>query len=132
MLYIIIDFTVHSTNFSPYVSSSRSQHLAGELKPLKSLGSVLDQRKIFVLHVHSVPELQFPCVSCGKVYKSKAAWYRHSHNECGREPNICCTQCDYRTYQRSHLRRHMLGRHNLVLPSGQAGRRSEPLLQLLR
>ncbi|KAG8259459.1 hypothetical protein J6590_014929 [Homalodisca vitripennis] len=51
------------------------------------------------------------CDQCGKVYKWRGNMLTHKKFQCGKSPTIQCEFCDYRTFRRSHLRRHTFSKH---------------------
>lgn len=59
------------------------------------------------------PRERFPlrCQRCGKEYKYRYTFLRHTQYECGREPKIQCPYCSVRTKQRGHIYRHIRRSH---------------------
>ncbi|KAJ9596798.1 hypothetical protein L9F63_012179, partial [Diploptera punctata] len=55
----------------------------------------------------------FVCSTCGRSYMRKCTLQRHIRLECGKEPNIHCPVCPYRTKRSDELRKHMRRTHNI-------------------
>ncbi|XP_026481462.1 zinc finger protein 480-like [Ctenocephalides felis] len=56
-------------------------------------------------------ECPFKCGICGKLYKYKSNMQRHMRFECGKQPQLKCDRCPYRTYYKHHLNSHSVTRH---------------------
>lgn len=56
----------------------------------------------------------FSCPRCNKVYNWRTNLLRHLRLECGKEPQFHCSYCPYKTKQKSHLTRHVAGRHRYL------------------
>ncbi|XP_076272100.1 longitudinals lacking protein, isoforms A/B/D/L-like [Rhynchophorus ferrugineus] len=54
----------------------------------------------------------FICTRCHKAYKLKSSLRNHQYFECGKEPNLFCPNCPYRTKIKFNFRRH-LRRHQI-------------------
>lgn len=55
---------------------------------------------------------KFACPNgCGKVYRWYRSLHRHFHIECGKDPQLLCPLCPYRTKHKNDLNRHMGIRH---------------------
>lgn len=54
---------------------------------------------------------KYPCDKCGRMYKWKENLNRHKRKECGQEPKYLCTLCPYRAKHKSHLKSHVLFKH---------------------
>lgn len=59
---------------------------------------------------------QFTCHQCGNVYRWKRNLRQHLKMECGKEPSFLCPHCPHRSHYRSHLRRHLISKHDVKLP----------------
>lgn len=59
---------------------------------------------------------QFTCHQCGKVYRWKRNLRQHLKMECEKEPAFLCPHCPHRSHYRSHLRRHLINKHDITLP----------------
>jgi len=57
-------------------------------------------------------KINFPCLSCGSVYKYKRDWTRHVKFECNQKPQFCCTRCVSCFTRKSSLMRHIVKFHN--------------------
>ncbi|XP_026481463.1 zinc finger protein 287-like [Ctenocephalides felis] len=53
-------------------------------------------------------ECPFKCGICGKFYKYKSNMQRHMRFECGKQPQLKCDRCPYRTYYKHHLNSHSI------------------------
>ncbi|XP_026689273.1 myoneurin-like [Diaphorina citri] len=54
----------------------------------------------------------FNCETCGKSYKNKVSLNRHRRIECGKEPNLQCSYCPYRTKHNCNLKTHIALKHS--------------------
>lgn len=52
------------------------------------------------------------CNQCGRVYMWKSTLQRHMKFECGKEPNIHCPYCPYRTKRTDELKKHIKKMHH--------------------
>jgi DNA-directed RNA polymerase subunit RPC12/RpoP len=55
----------------------------------------------------------YNCSQCGRIYMWKSTLHRHMKFECGKEPNIPCPYCPYRTKRTDELKKHMRKIHHL-------------------
>lgn len=55
----------------------------------------------------------YRCPPCGRIYKYKSGWYQHRKHECGKAPAFLCHVCPYSSKQKSSLKIHLAGKHNL-------------------
>ncbi|XP_023703652.1 longitudinals lacking protein isoform X22 [Cryptotermes secundus] len=55
----------------------------------------------------------YKCGQCGRIYMWKSTLHRHMKFECGKEPNIQCPYCPYRTKRTDELKKHMRKIHHL-------------------
>jgi hypothetical protein len=53
----------------------------------------------------------FACDACGKVYRYYRNLQSHIRQECGKEPQILCPFCPYRTKIKSNLKKHIQIKH---------------------
>lgn len=51
------------------------------------------------------------CRACGRQYNHHSSLHTHIKLYCGKEPNVKCQYCDYTTFQKKHMRSHMLRKH---------------------
>lgn len=58
----------------------------------------------------------FQCKGCGKSYRYRSTLRTHQKLECGKEPQNACHLCNYRCYQRGNLKRHLLLKHEYLVP----------------
>ncbi|KAJ8975305.1 hypothetical protein NQ317_014978 [Molorchus minor] len=54
----------------------------------------------------------YKCKNCGLMYVRKSSLSNHIRRECGKEPNLVCIYCSYRTKIKGNLRRHYLMKHS--------------------
>ncbi|KAL2714708.1 zinc finger protein 569-like [Vespula squamosa] len=57
------------------------------------------------------PAGQFPCNRCGRSYMRKDSLQRHTHWECGKEPQFHCPFCPQRCKRKAHWLRHIRRQH---------------------
>lgn len=55
----------------------------------------------------------YKCIQCGRIYMWKSTLQRHMKFECGKEPNIHCPYCPYRTKRSDELKKHMRKIHHI-------------------
>jgi DNA-directed RNA polymerase subunit RPC12/RpoP len=55
----------------------------------------------------------YKCSQCGRIYMWKSTLQRHMKFECGKEPNIHCPYCPYRTKRSDELKKHMRKIHHI-------------------
>jgi DNA-directed RNA polymerase subunit RPC12/RpoP len=55
----------------------------------------------------------YKCSQCGRIYMWKSTLQRHMKFECGKEPNIRCPYCPYRTKRSDELKKHMRKIHHI-------------------
>lgn len=53
----------------------------------------------------------FRCNVCGRVYRHRENLSRHQRLECGKEANLHCRHCQYKTKHKHDLVRHQRNRH---------------------
>jgi len=58
------------------------------------------------------PVLPFKCEKCERTYKTKGSLGSHK-KVCGRDLSFSCAQCDYRSSEKHHLRRHLTNVHGV-------------------
>lgn len=56
------------------------------------------------------------CSRCGKTYKYDNNLRRHLKDECGQLPRFKCQFCDYRSKQKSNMKRHVDTHHGPTAP----------------
>ncbi len=55
------------------------------------------------------------CQTCGRQYNHHSSLHTHIKLYCGKEPNVKCNYCDYTTFQKKHMRSHMVRKHKDVM-----------------
>lgn len=60
-------------------------------------------------------EPTWPCVGCGKIYRSKTSLSLHRRVECGKEPTLKCQYCLRMFHHNSSLIRHIRVIHRDIL-----------------
>lgn len=63
---------------------------------------------LFILVIYN--ETRYKCNICEKSYKHQHHLRRHQHG-CGREKELCCPYCPYRTYRLDNLKGHVANKH---------------------
>lgn len=107
----------------PYCPASvlnLNSHLAskhGEKKFMCDLCGVTKNTKASLeIHVRMIhAEEKYLCDTCSKEYKSKISLKLHilrDHSQTPIDMNIKCNSCDYKTYSRTNLLRHMRNHHD--------------------
>ncbi len=61
----------------------------------------------------TVPKRSFKCGVCGRTYKHRKSLNTHLKYECRKEASFSCPICKFRTAKKSHLKRHLVGVHNM-------------------
>lgn len=56
-------------------------------------------------------EKKYKCETCGKLYIHQPNLARHKKYECNKTRSFLCPFCDYAGFQKTHLRSHILRRH---------------------
>lgn len=51
---------------------------------------------------------KWECSKCGKLYGLKHNGLRHARVECGKEPEHGCNYCNFKTFYKSDIIRHMI------------------------
>ncbi|PSN32896.1 hypothetical protein C0J52_13314 [Blattella germanica] len=59
--------------------------------------------------------IRFRCENCGKTYMWKSTLLRHMKQECGKEPNVRCPICPYKTKRTDELKKHLKRAHDIIL-----------------
>lgn len=57
----------------------------------------------------------YPCPQCPKVYSYKNNLLRHMNIECGKQPNLNCPYCNYKSKHKCDMARHIKKRHISLL-----------------
>ena len=65
-----------------------------------------------LMHQSTYSTNPYVCVECGRSYMYKYTLQRHMKLECGKEPNIQCPHCPYRTKRNEDLKKHMKRLHH--------------------
>lgn len=72
--------------------------------------------KHFTIHTRD-ESVTFDCTKCGKKYKTRGSLMNHERNLCGKEPQLQCHHCSYRTYQKYPLlAKHIQRQHSEIFP----------------
>lgn len=74
------------------------------LEPILELDTNVSPNQLMLSLSHS-------CEKCPRSFKHKSSLYTHRKYECGQDPHFICSICDYRTYYKGNLQKH-LARHN--------------------
>lgn len=53
----------------------------------------------------------YPCPQCPKIYSYKNNLLRHINIECGKQPNLMCPYCSYKSKHKCDITRHIKKRH---------------------
>lgn len=62
------------------------------------------------------------CQACGRQYNHHSSLHTHIKLYCGKEPNVKCQFCDYTTFQKKHMRSHMLRKHKDMMTTSIVGK----------
>lgn len=54
----------------------------------------------------------YPCPQCPKIYSYKNNLLRHMNIECGKQPNLRCPYCSYKSKHKCDMTRHIKKRHH--------------------
>lgn len=60
------------------------------------------------------------CKVCGRQYNHHSSLHTHIKLYCGKKPNVKCQFCDYTTFQKKHMRSHVLRKHKIVMTTSSA------------
>jgi DNA-directed RNA polymerase subunit RPC12/RpoP len=97
-------YVTQDVNMRNVLSVVEQQFAFQENSNLNSLA--LQQASSYVTHPYN-------CSQCGRMYMWKSTLHRHMKFECGKEPNIHCPYCPYRTKRTDELKKHMRKIHHI-------------------